>query len=471
MEIELDMPMLKVLAQCLRANVNAAQLPLKRERAFDPTTGRAHRRNWPEITAFPASVTTSLDAAANWHLASRYGQLFSLETLRQALKHPAPLSASQKLCADQSVHSSGAGGKVLTYVEMDEAGVPTGRRVSLANVELVPLEYADLAGKKLGHKVTIPLSWKRAKVVESNIPEITVEDLASGQATLESPYSSKTIGLVKGGWLPSGLALRDEMIVLPDRCTISELSGRFRNGAKKKDEDKDFLDLFAGERVRINPLLFALEGNQKSNPTLDVVAQQFEEACTKIRSALPLAELIPNGKGGLQGVSGIIQDTQAGMARKQDFLMRLAPELQAPVSAKRMGLLWNEVLATARDCGVPKKSLAVLAALSAIAVPNGRSPAKGVLKLRNQPYSAEMAYNALADLRALEVLIALLTLFPHQRLMLCTGDKDLALFWTGIQASDFAWIDGHASFKLSPVEDLLPGVTPKQRATFFDTSA
>lgn len=174
--------------------------------------------------------------------------------------------------------------------------------------------------------MAIPLRWNNARVLESTIPEVAVEKFASGNATLESHYSSKTIGLVKGGWLPSGLALQNDMIVMPDRCTVSELFGRFRDGKKTAGANEDFLDFFADQHIRINPLLFALEGNLRKNPTPEVVEQQFEEACAKIKSSLPQAELVPAGKESLRGVVGIINDTQAGMARKQEFLMRLAPK-------------------------------------------------------------------------------------------------------------------------------------------------
>src|SRR5579859_2114735 len=32
--------------------------------------------------------------------------------------------------------------------------------------------------------------------------------------------------------------------------------------------------------------------------------------------------------------------------------------------------------------------------------------------------------------------------FPNEKILLCTGDKDLALFWAGVRASDFAWNSG-----------------------------
>ncbi|UTH73832.1 hypothetical protein [Chromobacterium sp. IIBBL 290-4] len=111
--------------------------------------------------------------------------------------------------------------------------------------------------------------------------------------------------------------------------------------------------------------------------------------------------------------------------------------------------------------------MVVLAALSAAAVPNGKSPAKKLLKLTEPKYSTELAYNALADLRSLEVLMHLFALFPSERILLCTGDKDLALFWAGIRASDFAWQGTYFQCKFSPVEALLPNVTQERLASYF----
>ncbi len=374
------------------------------------------------------------------------------------------VTASTK--AEFSTPTEKPSGSVLRYEEVDEAtGTPTGRSASFVGVEFEPLQYSDLIGMKLGQKAVVPLNWKRAQVLKSDFPEIAVKAISSGTSTLESHYSSKTIGLVRGGWLPSGMALRGDMIVMPDRCTISELSGRFRDGKKKNEEDMDFLDMFADRRIRINPLLYALEGNLRANPTPEEVEMQFDEACAKIRSALPLAEIIPEGKSGLAGVVGIINDTRAGMARKQDFLRRLAPKLVAPVGARRLPQLWNELLCTADECGVPRRSLVVLAALSAISVPNGKSPAKALLKFTEPKYSPELSYNALADLRSLELLMHLFALFPSESILLCTGDKDLALFWAGIRASNFAWRDNQLQLKISPVEELLPKMASE---SYFD---
>lgn len=93
-------------------------------------------------------------------------------------------------------------------------------------------------------------------------------------------------------------------------------------------------------------------------------------------------------------------------------------------------------------------------------MPNGSSPASRVLKFC-PTYTKGDAYNALSDLRALEILMCLFGQFPNQNLMLWTSDKNLALFWVGLNASNFAFRDGRWYFKVAPTE-LLPGITEKQ---------
>ncbi len=403
---------------------------------------------------------------------------FAKSLLTEGIQHAlvTPLQGEQRenvvLQNVASQRPDDIGEMMMKYEEVDnETQEPTGRSVSLVGVEFQPLQYSDLVGQKLSGKVVILLSWRNARVHESSISEIPTDRNVSGNAVLNSNFSSTTIGLVNGGWLPSGLALQGDMIVMPDRCTVSELAGRFRAGARKGAGNEDFLDLFADKPVRINPLLYALEGNVRRNPPPDVVEQQLDEACAKVQSALPMARLAPDRNGWLKGALGLIQDSQAGMACKQDFLIRIAPRLHAPVSAKRLSLLWNEVLAAADSCNVPRLSLVVLAALSAIAVPNGRSPAKALLKLTQPNYSKELAYNALADLRSLEILMSMLGAFPNQRLLLCTGDRDLALFWVGIRANNLAWRNEQLHFKLSPVEELLPGMTQDWLASSLGADA
>jgi hypothetical protein len=154
----------------------------------------------------------------------------------------------------------------------------------------------------------------------------------------------------------------------------------------------------------------------------------------------------------------LIEDTRPGLARKEAFLLEIAPSLTPPISHRLLDAKWQEVLDAADRHGVRRNALVVLAALSAVAVPNSASPAKKLLKFK-PGYSAGDAYNALADLRSLEILISLFALFPEERPALFTADKALALFWVGMRAHDFRREANSAMFELAPVENLLPNNT------------
>lgn len=152
----------------------------------------------------------------------------------------------------------------------------TGREAVFTNVGLIPLSYGDLVGVANGDRLTIPLNWQHAQIVRSDIPEIVAGQTVSASASLDTDFKSKGIGLVAGGWLPSGLAVTAGMTVLLDRCIVVDLVGRFRNGEKKRIQDKDFLDLFNTEGLRINPILYVFEGKAQENPTPELMRDQLE---------------------------------------------------------------------------------------------------------------------------------------------------------------------------------------------------
>ena len=347
---------------------------------------------------------------------------------------------------------------VLKYQELNEDGTP-GRGVALTDISFAALGYEALRDAILHKPMQIPLAGY-GMVRDTDVVDVEVGQRVKFETVLESKFTSKAIGLVKGGWLPSALAAINDTIVLPDRCVVAQLNARLKNGATKPDAERDFIDLFAGDSIRINPMLFVLEGDVGQNPTPETLISQLDEAVTKLQSALPRAKIVAADARGLVGVLGLIQDTQNGIARKQNFLLHLNPILKSPVSRKNAAHAWDKVLALAGDSGIPNTSLVLLAALSAIVMPQGRNPAKKLLKFR-EAYTQKDAYNGLADIRALEILMNLFALFPNERVMLCTADKDMALFWVGLRAANFAFSQGRMTYNIAP-SDLLPGTASER---------
>jgi hypothetical protein len=335
--------------------------------------------------------------------------------------------------------------------ERPDGGAP--RTIAFTDVDIRPRTYEELASAKLHAGITIPLEMYNGRIVETDVEGVDTSQYAHITATLVSPFTSKAIGLVRGGWLPSPLAAtRQNAVILPDRNIITEIAGRF-DGGKKVGRAPDFLDLFEDDPVHINPMLFALEANGRALPTPDVARAQLEEAVAKLRKALPVATLMV-GPSSIDGLLGLIEDVRPSMARKQAFLGHVAPVLAAPVARRNIDRHWEDILAAARDCGVVLGSIVVLAVLSALVNP-GRSAAKSLLKFQTD-YSDADAYNALSDLQALELLLYCFAFFPERHTQLCTADRNLALFWVGAGASDIVRDDDGIRFTMTPHEAVLP---------------
>lgn len=344
--------------------------------------------------------------------------------------------------------------RMFVFKELEGPNGGPGRTISFADVDIRPRSYAELADASPNQPITIPLEMYNGRILHTDIDGVNLGTVDHLSTTLESRFTSRAIGLVRGGWLPSSLAAtKAGSTMLVDRNVLTEIVSRFESGVKKGREP-DFLDLFEGEPIRISPLLCALEGNSRSIPDPDQAKAQIDEAVRKLRRALPRSEIVVGAKS-LQGVLGVIEDTRASLGRKQAMLVELAPMLCAPTSRGNVAIRLANVIEAADRFDLPRKSLLLLAIASSIAVPNGRSPAFTLLNLRPR-YSAEDAYNALSDLRSLEILINLFGLFPNDIIQLCTADRDLALLWCGMQASNFQAVGRGVTFDIAPIEALLP---------------
>lgn len=350
---------------------------------------------------------------------------------------------------------------LLRYVE-DK----TGQTIDLADWTVDPLGYDNLVAIPPNQRVTLPVRLRHAKLFDEHGSPVQPGQ-ASVSFSLNSPFSSNVIALVDGGWLPLIWAARDR-VILADRNVISEIQARFQDGEKRISvRDDDFIDFFTKWPIRINPLLYAMEGNQRRSPTHEEAKAQIVEAAQKIKQALPNATVEPDGLVGLPGVIGLIQDGFADMQRKTRFLLSVVPKLMAPASKgqRTNTRLW--ILAQADEAGVPRRSFPVLAALSCLICPQTLNPARRLLKPSHN-YDERQAYNVLCDLRALELFVYTLSLFPELPATLCTKDRHLALFWVGLGIHNIRLDqEKHPTFELR-CDRLLPDLTTDEFESRLD---
>jgi hypothetical protein len=353
----------------------------------------------------------------------------------------------------------------LKYVE--EASE---RTLELTEGEITPLGFDDLANifDKLDQPISFPLRLTGVRVGRNELEGLDGETVESISASLDSTLGSTTIGLVKGGWLPSGFAIADSLI-LPDRCTVAAIRSRFLGGLRKNGLHDDFLDFLADHPVKINPMLCAMEGISGSKPPSETeLSAIFDRTANGILEALPHAVIFPAKPAVMKGALGLIQDTAESFHRKQKFLLKAGPSLSAPVGkAKRLKLL-DQMFELALACGISKASMLMLTVLSAASAGQSMNPARKLLKPRN-PYTKKDAYNALSDLRALDLLIAACADFPNLQVSLMTNDKALALLWSGLQAHSFQRNGAHIQYSINPHRALFNGLSDEELKHMWDS--
>lgn len=332
-----------------------------------------------------------------------------------------------------------------------------GRTLAFKEIRITALGYADLKAARLHQAVTVPFEVRNALVVSTDIERIDDDTRVSIKTILQSPFSARAIGLVRGGWVPAGFAVVDpSAVILIDRNILTDIEGRFACGVLTGVQE-DFLDFFAHYPVRLNPLLCVMEGNLRRRLSREELETEFVRICGKLQRALPNAKVVASDYS-VTAIEGLIEDTRLSTEAYQEFLLEVADDLASPIGRKRQGAVWAKVVDAASRHRIRFNSIVLLAVLSVVANPDASSPARGILKFK-RGYDVGNAYGALADLRALEVLCALLALFPQTPAQFCTADRSLALFWAGLQASGFTYTGYSYRFDLKPVDDLLPGET------------
>ncbi len=343
---------------------------------------------------------------------------------------------------------------VMRYVENEIQPDGTQRSFTVTDFDVQPCDYDCLVDAIRRPDVKIPLQIWNAKIVDRNFGDTSTGPyLNASSSALESHFTSKAIGLVRGGWLPSAMAAtRDDSAVILDRNMIGAITHYLEAGVPR-GRKPDFLELFAGRPILISPAICALEGNGRCLPDHATAVSQLSEIGAKLRRALPDARILDTPEIA-SNLDVFICGCREQIERGQRFLLELAPRL-SPVGRARRAVFWDKVMVAADHHGVPRRSLVVLAVLSAGLMPNGPYPARLVLK-PSPDYSDGDAFNAMLDLTALDMLIRGIANLPDRRMQLCTGDKGLAKFWCAIQVSDFRVEGSSCCYSLTPNEAILP---------------
>lgn len=259
------------------------------------------------------------------------------------------------------------------------------------------------------------------------------EGIATFRTRVTFPQSVNVFSLVEGGWLPMPFTIPARFLV--DR-NIVILLRRIREGnlVSTSEALHWWTRLFDQGSALFNPLLYAWEGGARRKPTRREFEESFQEGAAEIALALPACAVVRYGAREFDAAYGQLEAFDRRGDRELRFLTEACIAISDRPSAPQLWRRAREVLLLADKHGVRRGSLPSLAALSCVfEEAQGTVPSIGRRLLKPKPsYTEADAFNALSDLRHVELTAAGRVIFGAESFALCTCDRALAMFWSAL---------------------------------------
>ena len=246
----------------------------------------------------------------------------------------------------------------------------------------------------------------------------------------EQPYP---FALVPGGWLPLAFAIPPRFLV--DRNVIADLR-KLKNGQgnMKLTSIECWASFFKDGGGTFNPLPYAWEGGLCRMPTFEEFVQAFDKGVLELRSLLPNSQVITYGASQYRTAYQIVKDFEPLAMKETEFLCSISPLVADRVPRGKEHAVEERLVLEARKLGLGLNSLIFIAALSCLYDdPHGNIFSIGRKLLKpSRNYKAEDAFNALSDLRQIELVAAGQAYFSGEAFSLSTSDHGLASLWCAL---------------------------------------
>jgi hypothetical protein len=252
-----------------------------------------------------------------------------------------------------------------------------------------------------------------------------------GKFTVKPPHPMKLFCLSWGGhtYVPT----ISSQLLLIDRNLFSKLAAV---KAPICPAEAYWLDVFKDVSQRINPIMVALEGANRRQPSLEEFQQELTSTRDCLAALYPDKEIISHSSEMSEMLFGEMKRKKARQIEEAAFLQEWAPRVVDRLSDHKLMPRIRELLGAATEAGLHKSSLAHVALLSCLAEDRhgeASSPGRMLIKPRRE-YTLGDAHNALSDVHSLEWLIQARA-GEFDDVVFCTMDRGLAEFWLGLKVS------------------------------------
>jgi hypothetical protein len=262
--------------------------------------------------------------------------------------------------------------------------------------------------------------------------------------------------LISDGWLPLPLVHSQRFLV--DRNVISSLRKlRERPHSQNLQAFRWWTSFFNKGTPLFNPLPYAWEGSFRRRPTFSEFIDAYEEGSVEIKNAFPKANITSFDSNHLSALYQFITSFESRDRKEADFLCSICPLISNRVPRNKEKSIADKIRLEAKRVGVRLNSFVFISVLSCLyddCHGNLFSIGRKLLKPKIG-YGVSEAFNALSDLRNIELAAAIMTCFPENPFAIATCDYALASFWCALSLRGLP-ISGKIEFHFKLTKELFP---------------
>lgn len=263
--------------------------------------------------------------------------------------------------------------------------------------------------------------------------------------------------LVHRGWLPMPFAIPPRFLV--DRNVVISLR-KLRLGRLVSSGPALmwWTKLFEKGSATFNPLPYAFEAGFRRKPTMAEFVAAYDEGAAELREALPRCDVIRFEQVHYLAAYAQLEAFDSQSESESEFLLRTCPLVVDRTSRHKEQEVVGAILNIADQCRVPRTAFVVLAVLSCLYEDvHGSPPSIGrqVIKPK-RTYTEFDAFNALSDLRHIELAASGQAYFRENAFSLCTCDRAIALFWCALSLRGESLTGVGVEFTFDLTTDLFP---------------
>lgn len=324
--------------------------------------------------------------------------------------------------------------------------------------DVIPTSIRPLGLKELlstfqgSDKITYPLQVQlqarnsiTSNKLESVLPLTFQEEI--------KPYA-----LVRGGWLPMPFSYPTKFLV--DRNVVAGLE-RIRRGTVRPDDlaMEWWNRFFADGGATFDPLLYALEGDKRKAPTFNEFTDEINKGVLELTASFPTCKIHDRDVKELKSFYEFLLQFEDKVGAESSFLIAASPILTDPTAKGKEKSKLDALIKLAQEHRIEPISLVFIAVISCLYEDNKGvkfSIGRKLLKFGPATYSPEMAFNALSDIRHIEMTAQVQIMFQSEGIYsLATCDKALAAFWCALSPINKLDVNSKL-FRFSLHEELTP---------------